>query len=100
IETVNYLYIPTNRPLVFKLYSYGPITSFWIPQLGGQKYAMADMVTTLHLAAEVPGEYMGRNANFSGKGFAENKFNVKAMPQAKFDEWVDEVKATAKPLTE
>ncbi|MFD0679380.1 MULTISPECIES: cytochrome aa3 quinol oxidase subunit II [unclassified Paenibacillus] len=99
IETVNYLYIPTNRPLEFKLYSYGPITSFWIPQLGGQKYAMADMVNTLHLAADVPGEYMGRNANFSGKGFAENTFNVKAIPEAKFKEWVDEVKQTAKPLT-
>ncbi|MGE7602769.1 cytochrome aa3 quinol oxidase subunit II [Peribacillus sp. NPDC097675] len=100
IETVNYLYIPTDRPLEFKLYSYGPITSFWIPQLGGQKYAMSDMVNTLHLAADEPGEYMGRNANFSGKGFAENTFNVTAMPEADFDEWVDEVHKTAKPLTE
>ena len=100
IETVNYLYIPTDRPLEFKLYSHGPITSFWIPQLGGQKYAMSDMVTTLHLAADVAGEYMGRNANFSGKGFAENTFNVTAMSQANFDEWVEEVHKTAKPITE
>jgi len=100
IETVNYLFIPTDRPLEFKLYSHGPITSFWIPQLGGQKYAMSDMVTTLHLGADSPGEMMGRNANFSGKGFAENTFNVKAMPQKEFDEWVDEVKQRAKPLTE
>jgi len=100
IETVNYLYIPTDRPLEFKLYSYGPITSFWIPQLGGQKYAMADMVNTLHLAADVPGEYMGRNANFSGKGFAENTFDVKAMPPDEFEKWVEEVRSTAKPLTQ
>lgn len=100
IETVNYLYIPTDRPLEFKLYSYGPITSFWIPQLGGQKYAMGDHVTTLHLAADVPGEFMGRNANFSGKGFAENTFNVTAMSQDDFDDWVKEVKETAKPITE
>ncbi|WP_066287550.1 cytochrome aa3 quinol oxidase subunit II [Bacillus sp. FJAT-29937] len=100
IETVNYLYIPTDRALEFKLYSHGPITAFWIPQLGGQKYAMADMVTTLHLAADVPGEYMGRNSNFSGKGFAENTFNVKAMPEEEFDKWVEEVKETAEPLTE
>src|SRR5690606_16514185 len=99
IETVNYLYIPTDRPLEFRLYSYGPITSFWIPQLGGQKYAMSDMITTLHLAAEVPGEYMGRNANFSGKGFAENIFHVEAMPAEEFDKWVEEVKSTAEPLT-
>lgn len=100
IETVNYLYIPTDRPLEFRLYSYGPITSFWIPQLGGQKYAMSDMVTTLHLAADEPGEMMGRNANFSGEGFAENMFNVTAMSQADFDDWVKEVHETAKPLTE
>lgn len=100
IETVNYLYIPTKRPLEFKLYSFGPITSFWVPQLGGQKYAMADMVTTLHLAADEAGEMMGRNANFSGKGFAENMFHVEAMSQDKFDEWVKDVKTTAKPITE
>lgn len=100
IETVNYLYIPTDRPVEFKLYSFGPITSFWIPQLGGQKYAMSDMVTTLHLAADEPGEMMGRNANFSGKGFAENMFNVTAMPAMDFTEWVEEVHETADPLTE
>ena len=59
IETVNYLYIPTDRPLEFRLYSHGAITSFWIPQLGGQKYAMSDMITTLHLGADSPGEFMG-----------------------------------------
>lgn len=100
IETVNYLYIPADRPIEFKLYSYGPITSFWIPQLGGQKYAMSDMVTTLHLAADEPGEFMGRNANFSGAGFAENIFDVTAMTQREFDEWVTEVHETANPLTE
>ncbi|WP_431027741.1 cytochrome aa3 quinol oxidase subunit II [Lysinibacillus sp. LZ02] len=100
IETVNYLYIPANRNIEFKLYSYGPITSFWIPQLGGQKYAMADMVTTLHLAADVEGEFWGRNANFAGKGTAEQTFDVTAMSQKDFDEWVEEVHETAEPLTE
>ena len=100
IETVNYLYIPAGRAIEFKLYSYGPITSFWIPQLGGQKYAMADMVTTLHLAADNPGEFWGRNANFSGRGTAENIFDVTALTQTEFDEWVTEVHETAAPLTE
>lgn len=100
IETVNYLYIPTDRALEFRLYSYGPISAFWIPQLGGQKYAMSDMITTLHLAADTPGEYMGRNSNFTGKGFAENIFDVEAMPAAEFDKWVEDVKANAETLTE
>lgn len=100
VETVNYLYIPTNRAIEFRLYSHGPITSFWIPQLGGQKYAMADMVTKLNLAADHEGEYFGRNANFSGAGFAENTFLTTAMSEEDFNEWVEEVHATAKPITE
>ncbi|MDM5214498.1 cytochrome aa3 quinol oxidase subunit II [Peribacillus sp. RS7] len=100
IETVNYLFLPTNRPIEFKLYSYGPISSFWIPQLGGQKYAMSNMVNTLHLAADVPGEYMGRNSNFSGSGFAQQTFNVNVLSAKEYDKWVDEIKATAEPITE
>ncbi|PZE21483.1 cytochrome aa3 quinol oxidase subunit II [Paenibacillus xerothermodurans] len=100
IETVNYLFIPTDRPVEFKLYAHGPISSFWIPQLAGQKYAMDDMVTTLHLAADVPGEYMGRNANFTGKGFAQQTFNVTALTPEEYDKWVAEIKASAPPLTE
>ncbi|MBO1000663.1 cytochrome aa3 quinol oxidase subunit II [Bacillus sp. SD075] len=100
IETVNYLFLPTDRPIEFKLYSFGPISSFWIPQLGGQKYAMSDMVNTLHLAADVPGEYMGRNSNFSGSGFAQQSFNVNVLSPKDYDKWVDEIKATAEPITE
>ncbi|MFC9539391.1 cytochrome aa3 quinol oxidase subunit II [Lysinibacillus sp. NPDC056959] len=100
VETVNYVNIPTDRPIEFKLYSFGPITSFWIPQLAGQKYAMSDMLTTIHLAADVPGSYMGRNSNFNGRGFAEMEFDAEAMTQEKFDEWVSDVKSKEKPLTE
>lgn len=100
IETVNYLFLPTNRPIEFRLYSYGPISSFWIPQLGGQKYAMSHATTTLHLAADVPGEYMGRNSNFTGEGFAEQMFNVTVMTPKEYKKWVDEIQATAKPITE
>ncbi|MNZ53186.1 Quinol oxidase subunit 2 precursor [compost metagenome] len=100
IETVNYVNIPTHRPVEFRLYAYGPITSLWIPQLGGQKYAMSDMVNTLHLLAEEPGSYMGKNANFSGEGFAHMEFEALAMSPAEYEKWVDEVKSTASDLTE
>ena len=43
VETVNTLTIPKNRPVVFKLQAMDTMTSFWIPQLGGQKYAMTGM---------------------------------------------------------
>ncbi|MEO3947757.1 cytochrome aa3 quinol oxidase subunit II [Gorillibacterium sp. CAU 1737] len=100
VETVNYVNIPTNRPIEFRLYSFGPITSFWVPQLAGQKYAMSDMITKINLVAEVPGSYMGKNSNFSGEGFAHMEFEVQAMSQKEFDEWASKVKANEPELTE
>jgi len=100
IETVNYVFIPTNQNVEFRLYSHGTISSFWIPQLAGQKYAMADMTNYLNIVADEPGEYMGRNSNFNGEGFAENEFAVTAMPASEFDSWVEDIHNTADPLTE
>ncbi|SDJ45384.1 cytochrome aa3 quinol oxidase subunit II [Salimicrobium halophilum] len=100
IETLNYLYIPTDRPIEFRLYSFDAISSFWIPQLGGQKYAMTGMLTKLNLAATEEAEMWGRNSNFSGEGFAEQTFNVNAVSQGEFNEWVEEVQETAEPIDE
>lgn len=100
IETVNYVNIPEDRPVEFRLYSYGPITSFWIPQLAGQKYAMSDMVTKIHMAADTPGSYVGKNSNFSGKDFAHMEFEAQVMTTKDYDEWVQDVKDTAPALTE
>ncbi|WP_019913367.1 cytochrome aa3 quinol oxidase subunit II [Paenibacillus sp. HW567] len=100
IETVNYLNIPVHRAVEFRMYSFGPITSLWIPQLAGQKYAMSDMLTTLHLSADTEGSYLGKNANFNGKGFAQMEFETLVMSSKDYDKWVKEVKETAPILTE
>ncbi len=100
IETVNYVNIPTDRPIEFRLYSYGMMTSFWVPQLAGQKYAMSDMVTKIHLAAEEEGEYFGRNSLFNGPGFEAQQFEVQAMKLADYDEWVQDVQSSEPKLTE
>jgi cytochrome aa3-600 menaquinol oxidase subunit 2 len=100
IETVNYVNFPINRPIEFRLYSFGPITSFWIPQLAGQKYAMSNMITKLNLVAETEGSYMGKNSNFSGEGFAHMDFEALAMTQKDYDKWVKQVKANEPELTE
>lgn len=100
IETVNYVNIPVHRAVEFRLYSYGPITSFWIPQLGGQKYAMSDMLTELNLSSDAVGSYLGRNSNFSGKGYAQMEFETLVMSDKDYSDWVKEVKDTAPQLSE
>ncbi|WP_138417221.1 cytochrome aa3 quinol oxidase subunit II [Aquibacillus sediminis] len=100
IETVNYVNIPEDTPIIFKMTSAGTMQSFWVPALGGQKYAMAKMETELILTADNPGSYMGKNSNFNGPGYAEMEFEVLAQTQAEYDEWVEEVKERAPELTE
>ncbi|ASA25975.1 cytochrome aa3 quinol oxidase subunit II [Paenibacillus donghaensis] len=100
IETVNYVNMPVHRAVEFRMYSFGTITSLWIPQLGGQKYAMSDMLTKLHLSGDTVGSYIGKNANFSGKGFAHMEFEALVMSDADYADWVKEVKETAPELTE
>ncbi|WP_316568653.1 cytochrome aa3 quinol oxidase subunit II [Neobacillus sp. YIM B06451] len=99
IETVNYVNIPEDRPIDFKLTSAGTMNSFWIPALAGQKYSMAKAETQLYLVADNPGSYVGKNSNFNGRGFAEQQFEVQSMTHEDFDKWVKEVQETAPKLT-
>jgi len=88
IATVNEVRFPKDTPINFEITSDGPMNSFWIPQLGGQIYAMAGMETHLHLMANEAGTYRGSSANISGQGFAGMKFTAQATSQADFDAWV------------
>ena len=87
----SYVKIPTNRPVEFKITSDASMNSFWIPDLGGQIYAMSGMSTEINLIADKSGEYKGSSANLSGRGFAGMKFTTSAVNQMEFDRWASEV---------
>ena len=99
IETVNYVNIPKGTPVKFQLTSAGTMGSFWVPELGGQKYTMPGHNMELILAADKPGSYLGRNANFNGEGFTDMTFEVLSQTQSDFDKWVKDVKEKAPSLT-
>lgn len=99
IATVNYADIPVNTEVDFHITSDAAMNSFWVPQLGGQIYAMAGMDTQLHLSADKAGSYDGSSANISGKGFAGMKFAVQSVSQSDFDQWVDAVRASSSGLS-
>jgi len=100
VASVNFFQIPANTPINFEITSDAPMNSFWIPQLGGQVYAMSGMKTQLHLMAGKPGEYRGSSANISGDGFADMKFIARAGSQADFDAWVKTVRQSPGKLTQ
>lgn len=88
IASVNFVQIPINTPIDFEITADAPMNSFWIPQLGGQIYAMPGMSTNLNLIANQVGDYRGSSANLSGKGFASMVFVAKVSLLSDFDAWV------------
>lgn len=99
IATVNFVQFPEKTPLNFEITSDAPMNSFWIPQLGGQIYAMPAMRSKLHLIAKETGSFRGCSANISGEGFAGMKFTAKATSEEDFNAWVESVKHSSKSLT-
>jgi cytochrome o ubiquinol oxidase subunit II len=88
IATVNYLVVPAGVPVHFRLTSSSVMNSFFIPQLGSQIYTMAGMTTELNLQANQVGTYQGISAQFSGPGFSDMRFTVRAEAGEDFAAWV------------
>jgi cytochrome o ubiquinol oxidase subunit 2 len=88
IATVNELVIPAETQISFRLTSATVMNAFFVPQLGSQIYVMGGMKTHLNLLASKPGEYRGISTNFSGDGFADMRFTVRALPADAFANWV------------
>ncbi len=99
IASVNLVEFPAGTPVNFEITADAPMNSFWIPQLGGQIYAMPGMNTSLHLMADTPGSYAGSSVNISGKGFAGMKFTAKSTTEADFNQWVKAAGHTRRPLS-
>ena len=98
VATVNQIALPVNVPVDFNITSASVMNSFFIPQLGGQIYAMAGMQTKLSLMADRQGTYEGMSANYSGAGFSDMKFNALAMSRQGFDQWLATVRRSPKTL--
>jgi cytochrome o ubiquinol oxidase subunit 2 len=94
IATVNYLVIPTNVPVHFRLTSTSVMNSFFIPQLGSQIYTMPGMTTQLNLQADEAGTYPGLSAQFSGPGFSDMRFTVRAESGERFAAWIAQTRET------
>jgi cytochrome o ubiquinol oxidase subunit II len=98
VASVNYLALPEQTPVTFKLTSDAPMNALWIPQLGGQEMTMPGMITQLNLMADQTGQYRGLSSNFSGGGFAGMSFPVYSMTQEQFDQWVAQARAATSTL--
>lgn len=99
LASVNFVQFPANTPIKFDITSDAPMNSFWIPQLGGQIYAMSGMNTQLNLEASKIGDFQGYSANVSGEGFSSMRFTARASTEADFNKWLKTTKQSLNVLT-
>jgi cytochrome o ubiquinol oxidase subunit 2 len=99
IATVNYVELPLNTPVQFYLTAdETPMSSFWIPNIGGQLYAMTSHVNRLNLQADVAGDYPGKAAEINGAGFSGMNFVAHAVDQRVFSNWVHSMQNSSNKL--
>ncbi|MBV8912948.1 MAG: ubiquinol oxidase subunit II [Acetobacteraceae bacterium] len=100
VASVNELVVPAGSPVHLAMTDASVLNTFWVPQLGGMIYTMNGMTTQMNLLADHPGTYMGRSAMFSGDGFSDMSFTVRAVPQGEFDQWVTGARGNGPTLDE
>lgn len=80
--TEDVLHIPAGRPVNVQITSIDVIHAFWVPRLAGKLDAIPGHVNTLRIEADLPGDYAGASAEFSGPGYREHVFTVRAHDPA------------------
>lgn len=98
VASVNFLQIPLDTPIHFEITADAPMNSFWIPDLGGQIYAMPNMKTELYLIANQTGDFRGSSANISGEGFANMHFITRASSKESYEKWIQSAKESTNDL--
>jgi cytochrome o ubiquinol oxidase subunit II len=98
VASVNEMALPTGTPIDLRLTSGTVMNSFFVPQLGGQIYTMAGMQTKLALQADQAGAFNGLSAQFSGDGFSDMHFKVRAGDDASFAQWIAQARASSARL--
>ncbi len=98
VATVNQLVIPAEVPVHFTLTSASVMNAFFIPQLGSMIYTMNAMQDQLNLMASRPGLYAGLSSHYSGDGFADMHFDVRALPADQFAAWEQGIQRSGQVL--
>jgi cytochrome o ubiquinol oxidase subunit 2 len=99
IATVNFVQIPKGVPVIFDLSADdAPMSSFWVPNLGGQLYAMTGHINHLNLIADKMGDYQGRSAEINGAGFEGMRFTTRVSTKEDFGTWAQGIRASSASL--
>lgn len=88
LRTENILHIPAGIPVDVEITSLDVIHAFWVPRLGGKLDAIPGRINRLRIEADAPGDYAGASAEFSGAGYRETAFTLRAHDPAGWAEFL------------
>jgi cytochrome o ubiquinol oxidase subunit II len=100
VASVNTLVVPAATPIHFVLTSASVMNTFFVPQLGSMIYTMNRMTSQLNLSADKPGLFRGQSSHFSGDGFSDMHFEMRAVGAADFASWVQAARASGRRLND
>lgn len=98
VAAVNELVIPVDAAAHFSLTSGTVMNMFFVPQLASMIATMNGMVTHLYLQADHVGDYYGQSAQYSGKGFADMHFTLRAVSRDAYAKWVSQIRQSSNKL--
>ena len=91
------LYLPVNKPIVFKLRSMDVIHSFFVPEFSEKIDAVPGITTTLRVTPTRIGSYAAECTELCGAGHSLMRAAVRVVPKSQFVSWLSHQKSAAPP---
>ena len=91
------LYLPLNRPVVFRLRSYDVIHSFFVPSFSEKLDAVPGIVTTLRVTPNRTGTYPVECTELCGAGHSLMRSTVRVVSATAFQTWLGRQPANGPP---
>ena len=91
------LYLPNDKPVVFKLRSYDVVHSFFVPEFSEKIDAVPGIVTTLRVTPTRLGTYPAECTELCGAGHSLMRESVHVVTPTEFDAWAKSQPSNAPP---
>ncbi len=91
------LYLPVDRPVVFKLRSLDVIHSFFVPEFSEKLDAVPGITTTLRVTPTRIGTYPAECTELCGAGHSLMRARVRVVSDARFSSWLAAQKVGGAP---
>ncbi len=91
------LYLPKDRPVVFKLRSLDVVHSFFVPEFSQKLDAVPGITTTLRVTPTRLGSYPAECTELCGAGHSLMRSSVEVVTPERFTAWLASQSPSAKP---